>query len=167
MCQYAIGYNNGKMSLLLVDTGADISLLKPDNLDKTKQYDTEGRVQVKSVNGSIIQTMGAVQAVMYEGSVRIPFTFQLVAKRRDLPCDGILGRDILVHTGAKICYETGILTLGTGSTEIHKVLSPINAKGQLEEIRRLVLPSRAEIVVRLPVEGTTRIDEGLTGKHYI
>jgi len=47
------------------------------------------------------------------------------------------------------------------------VLSPINAKGQLEEIRRLVLPSRAEIVVRLPVEGTTRIDEGLTGKHYI
>jgi hypothetical protein len=55
------------MLLLLVDTGADISLLKPDNLDKTKQYDPEGRVQVKSVNGSIIQTMGTVQTVMYEG----------------------------------------------------------------------------------------------------
>jgi len=39
--------SNGKMLLLLVDTGTDISLLKPDNLDKTKQYDPEGRVQVK------------------------------------------------------------------------------------------------------------------------
>jgi hypothetical protein len=78
--------SNGKMLLLLVDTGADISLLKPDNLDKTKQYDPEGRVQVKSVNGSIIQTMVTVHTVMYEGSVRIPFTFQLVDKRRDLPC---------------------------------------------------------------------------------
>ena len=114
--------SNGKMLLLLVDTGADISLLKPDNLDKTKQYDPEGRVQVKSVSRSIIQTRGAVQAVMYEGSVRIPFTFQLVDKQIDLPCDGILGRDFLTHAGAKICYETGILTLGTGNTKIHKVL---------------------------------------------
>jgi len=52
--------SNGKTLLHLVDTGADISLLKPDNLDKTKQYDPEGRVQVKSVNGSIIQKIGTV-----------------------------------------------------------------------------------------------------------
>lgn len=117
--------SNGKILLILVDTGADISLLKPDNMDKTKQFDPEGRVQVKSVSGSIIQTMGAVQAVMYEGSVRIPFPFQLVDKQIDLPCDGILGRDFLAHAGAKICCETGILTLGTGSTKIHKVLSQI------------------------------------------
>ena len=159
--------SNGKMLLLLVDTGADISLLKPHNLDKTKQYVPESRVQMKSVSGSIIQTMGAVQAVIYEGSVRILFTFQLVDKRTDLPCDGILGRDCLAHAGAKICYETGILTLGTGNTKIHKVLSPINATGQPKEIRRLVLPGRAEIVVRLPVEGTTRTDEGLTEKQEI
>jgi hypothetical protein len=159
--------SNGKMLILLVDTGVDISILKPDNLDKTRQYHPEGRVQVKSVSGSIIQTMGAVQAVMYEGSVRIPFTFQLVDQRIDLPCDGILGRDFLAHAGAKICYERGTLTLGTGSTTIHKVLLPIDTKGHPKEIRRLVLPSRAEIVVRLPVEGTTRTDEGLMEKTRI
>jgi hypothetical protein len=80
---------------------------------------------------------------------------------------GILGRDFLVQAGAKICYETGILTLKAVNTKIHTVLSPINAKGQLKEIRRLVLPSRAEIVVRLPVEGTTRNKEGLTEKQEI
>ena len=157
--------SNGKMLLLLIDTGADISLLKPDNLDNTKQYDPEGRVQMKSVSGSIIQTMGAVQTVMYEGSVRIPFTFQLVVKRTDLACDdGTFGSDFLAHAGAKICYETGVMTLGIGSTKIHNVLPPINAKGQHKGIRRLVLPSRAEIVVRSPVEGTTRTNEGLTEK---
>lgn len=159
--------SNGKTLLFLVDTGTDISLLKPHNLDKTKQFDSEGRVQVKSVSGSTIQTMGAVLAVMYEGSVRIPFIFQLDDKRINFPCDGIIGRDYLAHAGAKICYETGILTLGTGSTKIRKVLSRINAKSQPKGIRRLVLPGRAEIVVRLPVEGTRRTDEGLTVKQEI
>jgi hypothetical protein len=116
------------MLLLLVDTGTDISILKPDNLDKTKKYDPEGRVQVKSVSGSIMQTMAALHLVMYEGSVRITFTFQLVDKQIDLPCDGILGRNFLAHAGTKILYETGILTPGTGSTTIHKVFSTINTK---------------------------------------
>jgi hypothetical protein len=155
------------MLVFLVDTGADISLLKPDNLDKTKQYDTEGGVQVKSVSGSTIQTMGAVKTVMYGGSVRIPFTYQLVDKRIDLPCDGITGRDFLAHAGAKICCETGVLTLGIGSTKIHKVLSQINDQGQHHGIRRPVLPSRAKIVVRMLVEGTTRTNESLTEKQEI
>jgi hypothetical protein len=42
--------SNGNTLLLLVDTGADISLLKPDNLGKTRQFDPEGRVKVISVS---------------------------------------------------------------------------------------------------------------------
>jgi hypothetical protein len=94
--------SNGNELLLLVDTGTDISLLKPDNLDKTKQFDPEGRVKLKGVSGSTIQTLNTVQTVMYEGPVRIPFTFQLVHKRVDLPCDGILVRDFLARAGASI-----------------------------------------------------------------
>jgi hypothetical protein len=108
--------------------------------------------------------MGAVQAVMYEGSVRIRFTFQLADKQIDLPYDGIIGRDLFAHTGAKICYETGILTLGAGSDKMHTVLSPIDAKSQPKRIRSLVLPGRTEIVVMLSVEGITRNDESLTEK---
>jgi hypothetical protein len=99
--------SNGNELLFLVDTGADISLLKPDNLDKTKQFDPKGRVKVKGVSGSTIQTLGTVQTVMYEGPVKIPFMLQLVDKRVDLPCDGILGRDFLAHAVANICYEKG------------------------------------------------------------
>jgi len=83
---------------------------------------------MKIVSGSTIQTMGAVQAVIYEGSIRIPFTFQLVDKGVDLPCDDILGRDFLAYVGTKICYETQTLKLGTGSTNIHIVFSPIKLR---------------------------------------
>ena len=76
-----------------MDTGSDIRRLKLDNLDKKKKFDNECRVQVKCVSGSTIQTMAAVQTVMYERSERIPFAFQLVDKRIDIPCDVIHGGD--------------------------------------------------------------------------
>jgi hypothetical protein len=140
--------SNGNELLLLVDTGADISILKPDKLDTTRQFDPEGRMEVKGVSGSSIQTLGTVQVTMYEGPVKIPFTFQL-DKRVDIPCDGILGRDFLTRAGANIWYEKGTLTLGLGSNKIHKVLTPINPKGQARGIRRLELPGRTEMVVYL------------------
>jgi hypothetical protein len=40
--------------LLLIDTGADISLLKGANLIGSTEYDPEGKVRVKSVNRSWI-----------------------------------------------------------------------------------------------------------------
>ncbi len=56
--------SNGSEMALLVDTGADICLLKPYNLDKTRTFDPDGKVRVKSVDGSIIETLGTVQTVV-------------------------------------------------------------------------------------------------------
>ena len=53
--------SNGRELALLVDTGADISLLKPGNLYKTRRYVPDGKVRVRSVDGSIIETLGTVQ----------------------------------------------------------------------------------------------------------
>ena len=159
--------SKGKELLLLVDTGADISILKPDKLDKTEPFDPEGRMRVKGVSGSSIQTLGTVQATVYEGTVKIPFTFQLVGKQVDIPCDGILGRDFLTHTVANISYEKGTLSLGLGSNKIHKVLISVNAGEQAKKTQKLELPGRTEMVVRLPVEGTTESDEGFTDKREL
>jgi hypothetical protein len=59
------------------------------------------------------------------------------------------------------------LTLGLGRDKIHKILTPINAGGQTREFRRLELPGRTEVVVRLSVEGTTKDNERLTEKRVI
>jgi hypothetical protein len=111
-----------------VDTGADISLFKLNNLDKTRTYDPDGKVKVKGDDGSIIETLGTVQTVVKADFLKIPFTLQLVNKQVDIPCDGILGRDFLEHAGAQICYASGTLTFGTGRSKVSKPLSPISAE---------------------------------------
>jgi len=92
--------SNEREFSLLVDTDADVSLIKPGNLDKTRKFDPDGTVKVKSVDGSIIETFGTVQTVINVGLLKIPFIFQLVNKQIDIPCDGILGRDFLENAGA-------------------------------------------------------------------
>jgi hypothetical protein len=159
--------SEGEELLLLVDTGADISILKPDRLDKTKQFDPERKMKVKGVSGSSIQTLGAVQVTMYEGTVEIPFTFQLVGRQVDIPCDGILGRDFLTCAGANICYEKGTLTLGSGNNKIHKVLTSVETWEKTKGDRKLELPGRTEMVVSLPVEGITGNDEGVTERRVL
>jgi hypothetical protein len=141
--------------------------LKPDKLDKTKHYDPKRRVRVKGVSGSSIQTLGAVEVVMYEGTAEIPFAFQLVGKQVDIPCDGILGRDFLTRAGANICYEKGTLTLGLGSNKVHKVLIPVSTREQTKGNPKLELPGRTEMVVSLPVEGTTENNEGVTERQTL
>ncbi len=90
---------------------------------------------------------------MKAGFLKIPFTFQLFSKQVDVPCDEILGRDFLERAGAKICYATRTLTLGTGNDKVSKALLPLSTEGLTRTIRRLVLSSRTELVVRLPVKG--------------
>jgi transposase InsO family protein len=159
--------SNGHELLLLVDTGADISLLKPTNLDKDGTYNPDGKVKVKGVDGSVIETLGTVRTVVRAEFLKIPFTFQLVNKQVDIPCDGILGRDFLEHAGAQICYASGTLTFGTGRGQVSKPLSPISAESQTKRVRRLVLPGRAELIVKLPVRDGTHVWEGVTEKQEI
>jgi hypothetical protein len=104
---------------------------------------------------------------MYEGTMKIPITFQLVGKQVDIPCDGILGRDFLTRVGANICYEKGTLTLGLGSNKVHKVLTSVETREQTKRNRKLELPGRTEMVVSLPVEGITENYEGLTEKRVL
>ena len=77
-CGLQTDVRNERELLLLVDTGADISSLKPNNLDKTRKYDPDGKVKVKGVDRSIIETLGTVRTVVKADFLKIPFTFQLV-----------------------------------------------------------------------------------------
>jgi hypothetical protein len=81
--------------LLLIDSGADVSILKGEKLIGSTEYDPERKVRVKSVSGSLIETHGATEAVIELKNSLITNEFQLVSKQIDVPCDGILGRDFL------------------------------------------------------------------------
>jgi hypothetical protein len=50
-----------KKLYLLVDSGADISLLKSRNLRGEVEFEPEDRVRLKSIEGSVIETHGSVE----------------------------------------------------------------------------------------------------------
>jgi hypothetical protein len=82
---------NGEKLQLLVDSSADISLLKSRRLLETAEFEPRDRVRVKIIEDSVIETHGSTETKLLEGSLQIPFRFQLVSKQVDLLGDGILG----------------------------------------------------------------------------
>jgi hypothetical protein len=97
--------------LFLVDTGADISLLKAEKLVENAEVDRKRKVTVKCVNGSPIETDGLIEVKVRLGRISFPHKLKLVNAQVEIPCDGILGRDFLVNTNAMICYESRTVTL--------------------------------------------------------
>ena len=79
--RFQMDMSNGRESWLLVDTGADISLIKTGNLDKTRKFDPDCRVKVKSVDVSIIETFGTVQTVVHVGLLKYRSPSNLLTNR--------------------------------------------------------------------------------------
>jgi hypothetical protein len=77
----------------LIDSGADISLVKSYKLLGTAEFEPKDSVRVKSVEGSVAETHGSIQTWIREGGMDIPFQFQLVSKQVDIKGDGILRHD--------------------------------------------------------------------------
>lgn len=68
--------SNGNKRYLLLDSAADVSILKSRNIRGTVEF--EQKIRMKSVEGSVIETHGGIETKIREGNVEIPFTFQLV-----------------------------------------------------------------------------------------
>jgi len=90
-----VDISNENELLFLIDTGADISLPKGDNLIGTTEYDPERKVKVKCVDGSPMETHGVLGARIELKNSSNVHNFQLVNKQVNIPCDGIFGRDFL------------------------------------------------------------------------
>jgi hypothetical protein len=135
--------------LFLVDTGADVSLIKGSKPVGTAEFNPDGRVKVKSVDGSPIETHGAIEAKIGLGSKSVMHRFQLVSKQVDIPCDGVLGRDFFQRARAKICYETRTVVLYGEKYNLDDQAKELGERGT--KAGQIRLPPRTECVVRVPV----------------
>ena len=138
--------------LFLIDTGADISLLKGNKLIRTTEYDPEKRVKVKCVDGSPMETHGVLEAKIEFHNSSVVHGFQLVNKL-DIPCDGILGRDFLQHAKAKICYEWRTVALNGKECKMVNETEQFGAREPNKlKIGQIKLSPRTESIVRVPVK---------------
>ena len=152
----------------LVDSGADISLVKSEKLSSTAKFEPRDRVRVKSVDGSIIDTHGSLETRVREGEMSIPCRLQLISKQVDLKGDGILGRDFLKATRARICYREEVLIFQyKGVLVCKRLMSLPGAEPEAPRNRRmnkLTLPARTELIVQVPVDTGPRVQEGIVEK---
>jgi hypothetical protein len=106
-CDYVafeLDTSQGHQLYFLVDSGADVSLVKSQKLS-TAEYEPKDQVRVKGVEGSLIETHGSVETKILESEISIPYQLQLVSNQVDVRCDGILGRDFLQAMSVSICYK--------------------------------------------------------------
>jgi hypothetical protein len=129
--------------LLLIDSGANVSILKGEKLIGSTKYDPERRVRVKSVSGSLIETHGAIEAVIELKNSLITHEFQLVSKQIDIPCDGLLGRDFLRNAKAQICYETQCAKINGELIKMVSAKPEIAKTEKRREAKKISLPRRS------------------------
>jgi hypothetical protein len=151
----------------LLDSGADISLVKSQKLLSTAEYEPKDRVRVKGVEGSWIETHGSVKTKILESETSIPYRLQLVNKQVDVRCDGILGRDFLQAMRASICYKERALVFWYKGICVCKKLTflpGIEGETFRDKGLKLNLPARTEMVVQVPVNMGSRVQEGVVEK---
>ena len=64
-----------KELLFLVDSGADISLLKSKRLIGAKEFEPQKKVRVRSVDGSVLETHEVSRLTFAKDLLRYPFAF--------------------------------------------------------------------------------------------
>ena len=163
--------SQGHKLYFLVDSGADITLVKSYKLLGTAEFEPKDGVRVKSIGGAVIETHGSIQTRIREGRIDIPFRFQLVSQQVGVKGDGILGRDFLKLMQARICYKGRSLTFRRAGFVIHKKLISLpeldNGAHQGVGEGKLTLPASIELIVKLPVSAGSCIVEGLVEKAEI
>ena len=98
LCDYVtleLDVSKGEKLYFLVDSGADISLVKSKKLLGTVECEPKDRVRVKSIGGSTFETHGVIETRIKIDELEIPYRFQLVSEQVDLKGDGVLGLDFL------------------------------------------------------------------------
>jgi hypothetical protein len=164
---FELDISQGNQLYFLVDSRADISLVKSQKLLSTAEYEPKDRVHVRGVEGSLIETHGSVKTKILVSEISIPYRLQLFSKQVDVRWDGILGRDFLQAMRTSICYKERALIFW------YKVICVCKKLTFLPEIERetlrngklkFKLPTRTEMVVQLPVEVGPRTQEGVVEK---
>lgn len=122
----------------MIDTQADISLIKLNRLKPRECIDTSEVIRITGITDEPINTIGSLQATIGNDDFNVDFPFQVVPDHFHIPSDGILGKDFLKRFKCNIDYDTMSLTFYVGN---RLIILPIS-EGPREHT--IVLPARSE-----------------------
>ncbi|KAL4153953.1 hypothetical protein QTP88_001786 [Uroleucon formosanum] len=95
---------------LLLDTGADLNLIKLDTLSDNVKINTDQTYSLQGIQKTPVNTMGSVLLNIHVGNSTQPNEFQVIPIGFPIPQDGIMGRPLLEQLKAVIDCNQGTLT---------------------------------------------------------
>lgn len=123
----------------LVDTQADISIIKLDSIG-TLQIDPTEEICIKGITNNTIKSIGTVDINLFVGNHVITNKFHVVPNNFSIPSDGILGKDFIKGLKCNISYEDMTISfyLGNNLAIIDILSSPIT--------NTVVIPPRSQSI---------------------
>lgn len=100
-----------KTSTFLIDSGAEISVLKAITSLGDTIVDKSKNIEVSSLSGKPLRTLGTANCEFYKNGITFNHDVHMVENNLQLKYDGILGHDFLNKYLCTIDYETKTLTL--------------------------------------------------------
>lgn len=133
----------------LVDTQADISIIKNNTIIPNTFYDSSERIRIKGVTDGSITSLGTISTKLFVSKFAIAHKFHIVPDMFNIPADGILGKDFLKKFRCKIDYQDMTLALVVKDSI---VVMPIIEGPQCDTT---VIPARSEVIRSFRIQNFT------------
>jgi hypothetical protein len=131
----------------LIDTGAEISVVKSAKLRPEINYEPTKGIDVKGISDVLLRTEGTVLLKLLTLTHETTHQFHVIGDNFDFRYDGILGQDFWKFKRATIDYCNRVITMG------EVVLNFDDEPDETTDANSiLTLKSRAESIVRLPTK---------------
>lgn len=96
---------------MLVDTQADISVLRHSSIEIETPIDQSAIIQIKGITPETINTIGTSLIGIQIGKSLIHHLFHIVSDQFDINADGIIGKDFLNKFNCNINFQNMLLSI--------------------------------------------------------
>jgi len=88
----------------LIDTGAEISLIRSSSLTPGVNYQFHKEVDIKGISKAVMRTEGTVELKLFTETHETTHTFHDLGEDSEMHCGAILGKDFLEERDSVINY---------------------------------------------------------------
>lgn len=125
--------------IFLVDTQADISILKISTIQYFLDINRDDKIQIKGITDGHILTKGTQLITLHFNGIQIKQLFHIVEETFPIPSHGIIGKDFIQYFRCNLDYDEMNFTIKTNN---HTIKIPINSGPTNNNI---TIPPRCEV----------------------
>lgn len=135
----------------LVDTQADISIIKESSLNDDIFIDETEKIRIRGITKDAMDSIGITYADIFFDDILLEHKLHIVPNSFNIPCDGIIGKDFIKNYKCKIDYDANTITFTVGN---HLITLPLL---QEPDMNTIILPARCEVIRKITLQNTNDI----------